>query len=274
MVDKRQPRRAASAVSQRPVKDRNIVGALSRGIAILTAFTPRDTWLSNSEIARRVRLAKSTVSRITRTLTILGYLGYSPRLRQYRLCVPVLSLGYSLLADIDVRKIARPMMQVFADEHDALTVLGVRDGFDLVLLETCHSSANVVSLRLDGGARLPIADTAFGRALLSALPLAEREPLLAQLEHRYGGKWPKVRQALTQSFEAVRRDGFCLAYGAWQPDINVLAAPLHLTAGEPPLSIGMAGFAGKLTRTRVREDVGARLVTLARKIEARVQEIA
>ena len=250
------------------------MSALSRGINILSAFTPGDAWLGNTEIARRVGLAKSTVSRITRTLTILGYLGYSPRSRQYRLGVPVLALGYSVLADIDIRKIARPRMQAFANEHNGPVVLAVRDGFDLIHIETCHSSADVVSLRLDSGTRTPIADTAFGRALLSALPLDERDRLLAQLEHQYAGRWPSLRLALTQSFEAIRRDGFCLAHSAWQPGISALAAPLHLPGGEPPLSIGMAAFAGKLARARLKDEIGPGLVALARSIEAELQRVS
>lgn len=250
------------------------MGALSRGIAILTAFTPHDTWLGNTEIARRVGLAKSTVSRITRTLTILGYLGYSPRSRQYRLGVPVLTLGYSLLADIDVRKIAQPRMQTFANEHNGLIVLAVRDGFDLIHLETCHSSTSVVSLRLDSGTRTPIADTAFGRVLLSALPSDERDRLLAQLEHQYASRWPSVRLALTQSFDAIRRDGFCLTHNAWQPGISALAVPLHVPGGEPPLSIGMAGIAGKLTRARIRDEIGPHLIALARSIEVELQRVS
>jgi DNA-binding IclR family transcriptional regulator len=261
----------AAPSAQSGGKDRNLVGALARGINILTAFTAHEAWLGNTEIARRVGLAKSTVSRITRTLTALGYLRYSPRLRQYRLGVPVLALGYSVLADIDVRKVARPRMQAFANAHNGLIGLAVRDGFDLIHIETCHSATSVVSLRLDAGTRTPIADTAFGWALLSALPADERDLLLAQLEHQYGGRWPAVRQALVQSFDAIGRDGFCLAHSAWQPDISALAVPLLLPGGEPPLSIGMAGFAGKLTRARLKDEIGPGLVELARSIEADLQ---
>ena len=257
-----------------PGGDRNLVGALARGINVLAAFTSHETWLGNAEITLRVGLAKSTVSRITRTLTTLGYLRYSPRLRRYRLGVPVLALGYSVLADIDVRRVARPRMQAFANAHNGLIGLSVRDGFDLIHIETCHSATSVVSLRLDAGTRTPIADTAFGWALLSALPADERDHLLAQLEHQYGGRWPAVRQALVQSFDAIRRDGFCLAHSAWQPDISALAVPLRPPGGDPPLSIGMAGFAGKLTRARLRDEIGPGMVELARSIEADLQRIS
>lgn len=96
-------------------KDRNIVTAVSRGLSILSAFSPRDVWLGNSEIAERTGLPKPTVSRLTETLMRLGYLHHSSRRRQYRLGVAVLTLGYAVLGDLDVRKVARPAMQALAD---------------------------------------------------------------------------------------------------------------------------------------------------------------
>src|SRR5262249_32086896 len=51
-----------------------LVQGLSRGLTVLRAFGPGDTSLSNSELAERTLLPKSTVSRLTHTLTGFGYL--------------------------------------------------------------------------------------------------------------------------------------------------------------------------------------------------------
>ena len=50
--------------------------ALARGLSVLRAFGPGNEPLGNADIAARVDLAKPTVSRITFTLTELGYLKY------------------------------------------------------------------------------------------------------------------------------------------------------------------------------------------------------
>ncbi|MDM0078573.1 helix-turn-helix domain-containing protein [Variovorax sp. J2P1-59] len=41
---------------------------------LLRAFKPQDRWLSHGEIVRRTALPRATVSRLTFTLTALGYL--------------------------------------------------------------------------------------------------------------------------------------------------------------------------------------------------------
>src|SRR5512144_1919734 len=79
--------------------DRQMVRALARGLEVLRFFKPGDRFLGNQEIAVRTGLPKPTVSRLTHTLTSLGYLNYSEKFGKYYLGTTVLSLGYSPLAN-------------------------------------------------------------------------------------------------------------------------------------------------------------------------------
>ena len=101
-------------------KDRKFVTALARGLDVLRAFEPRDNLLGNQEIARRTGLPKPTVTRLTYTLTKLGYLSYNKELERYQLGMGVLALGYATLANFGIRQIARPYMQDLAEEVNAL----------------------------------------------------------------------------------------------------------------------------------------------------------
>ena len=64
-----------------------------------------------------VSLPKSTVSRLTYTLTKLGYLHYVRESGKYRLGTATLALGSAVLGRFDVRDLARPLMQELADAH-------------------------------------------------------------------------------------------------------------------------------------------------------------
>ena len=107
-------------------KDRQFVNSLARGFEILRAFAPNDTLLGNQEIAERTGLPKPTVSRLTYTLTRLGYLTYLDRLAKYQLGTSVLALGYAALASMGIRQIAKPHMQALADFAGASIGLGSR----------------------------------------------------------------------------------------------------------------------------------------------------
>ena len=150
-------------------KDRNFVIALARGFEVLRAFKPTDGMLGNQEIAARTKLPKPTVSRLTYTLTRLGYLTHLARLEKFQLAP---ALGYAALAHTGIRRVARPFMQQLADDTGGSVALGCRDR--LIYIGHCCSDA-AVTVHLDLGSRIPNADTAIGRALITALPEAERQ---------------------------------------------------------------------------------------------------
>ena len=64
-----------------------------------TGYRPDSIELSNQLLARRSGLPRPTVSRLTYTLTLLGYLSRDTALQKYRLGPGVLSLGHPLLGD-------------------------------------------------------------------------------------------------------------------------------------------------------------------------------
>ena len=97
----------------RAPEDRHFVEALARGLEVLACFRS-GTRLGNQEIALRCNLPKSTVSRLTSTLTRLGYLIQSEDGGKFRLGTATLSLGSAMLSKLDVRQLARPWMEELA----------------------------------------------------------------------------------------------------------------------------------------------------------------
>src|SRR3546814_745718 len=95
--------------------DRQFVNALARGLELLRCFQPGRAYLTNADLARETGFPKPTVTRLTYTLKKLGYLDYSDAMGKYMLASGVLGLGYSMLANLDVRNLARPAMQELAE---------------------------------------------------------------------------------------------------------------------------------------------------------------
>ena len=84
-----------------------MVNSVARAFSILRCFeharsNPDDRYLGNQDIARRTRLPKATVSRLSQTLAALGYLEYSPTLEKYALGPAV--LGPVSYTHLDVYK--------------------------------------------------------------------------------------------------------------------------------------------------------------------------
>src|SRR5690606_32765547 len=144
-----------------------------------------------AEIADRTGIPRPTVSRLTQTLTALGYLTYVPRLGRYTLGAAVVSLCHSLLAGMPHRIAARPVLQQLADTTRLPVSLGARDQLHMINIDTVrHAGASPA--RFDLGARIPLATTAMGRAYLFGLPEPERTGLLDRIKQSTGKEWRAV----------------------------------------------------------------------------------
>ena len=246
--------------------DRKFVSALARGLEVLRAFTPSEGLLGNGELVARTGLPKPTVTRLTYTLTKLGYLTYVERLGKYQLAPAALALGYSALANMRIRQLARGPMQKLADYADASIALGTRDRLDLIYVEHCRSRHGVM-LRLGLGSRIPIANTAMGRALIAGLPEAERDWLLGYMRREAGKGWPKLRGGIERAIEDVATRGFTLALGEWERDINAVGVPLLAPDGSGAFAFNCGAPSFHFTRDRLERDIGPRLVNLVRNVE-------
>jgi len=246
--------------------DRKFVTALARGLEVLRCFTPAEGQLGNGEIAQRTGLPKPTVSRLTYTLTKLGYLTHVERLAKYQLAPAALSLGYTALANIRIRQLARMHMQELANYAGAVVALGTRDRLDLLYVELARSKHGGM-LRLMQGSRLPITTTAMGRALIAALPADEREWLLGYIKRQEGKNWPKVKTGIERAIRDFETRGFVLSLGDWERDINAVGVPIVAPDGSGVFAFNCGAPSYQFTRERLESDIGPRLVNMVRNVE-------
>jgi DNA-binding IclR family transcriptional regulator len=223
--------------------------------------------LGNQELAASTGLPKPTISRLTHTLTRLGYLVYLERLGKYQLGTQVLALGFAALSNMGVRDVARPLMQELADYANVPVSLGSRDRLNVVYVEHCRSPS-AVTLRLDVGSRIPLATTAMGRALLVALPEAERRYLMGYMAKREPEKWPRLQAGIEQALEEYQAHGFTLSIGDWDRDVNAVGVPFVAPDGSGILAFNCGGPGFLVSRQRLLLDLGPRLVELVRNVEA------
>jgi len=246
-------------------EDRHFVTALARGLEVLSCFRSGEKMLGNQELADRARLPKSTVSRLTYTLTKLGYLQYVEELGKYRLGTASLALGSAMLSRLDIRQYARPYMQELADFSNATVSLGMRDRLSMIYVENCRSQA-ALTLRLDVGARIPIALTAMGRAYLAEASGSERNEILERVREFDEQKWPSIRDGVMRSLEEYQTLGCCTSFGDWQKDVNAIAVAFRPANGTSIFSINCGGPSFNLSSDFLLNEVKPRLLDLVDRL--------
>ncbi|EMB4308253.1 IclR family transcriptional regulator [Pseudomonas aeruginosa] len=248
------------------LKDRQFVTALARGLELLRCFTPRESLLGNQELVKKTGLPKPTVSRLTHTLTRLGYLRHLPHSGKYQLEVGVMSFGYAMLSNLSIRALARPLMEEMAGYAKAAVAMAARDRLSMVYLDVVHGEANL-TMRRQVGSHLSLHRSAIGRACLAAMPEDEREFILGHIRKRHPEDWPEVRKGLERAFRDYADYGFCLSLGEWQRDVNAVGVALHHES-HGLLAFNCGGPSFHLKREKLEDDIGPRLLHMVHNIEA------
>jgi DNA-binding IclR family transcriptional regulator len=247
-------------------EDRHFVTALARGLEVLRCFKSGEERLGNQEIAERCKLPKSTVTRLTYTLTKLGHLHHVEESGRYRLGMATLTLGGTTLARLDVKEVSRPLMQQLADDTNTLVALGIRDEMSMLYVENCRGQS-ILTLRLNIGSRIPIATTALGRAYLAGVSESMRQGLEERIQALDPVAWPRLEKGIRQALSDLSEHGCCCSFGEWHKEIHAIAVPLSPGQGLPVMAITAAAPAISVSAETFMREVRPRLVAAVRQIE-------
>ena len=242
-----------------PAKDRQFVTALARGLSVLRAFTSSNEVLGNQEIARRTGLPKPTISRLTHTLLELNYLRIVKDRDKYQLGPAVLALGMAFFRSNSFAQIARPFLQELANATQAHVALGIREGLNSVYMQLWRGRGQSITISREIGFHLPLAKSAMGLAMVAALDADERPGVIAGLAAQVGDDWPRLEAELERARREIEQTGFCIALGAWNSEINAVAAPLVAPETGSLYVVNVSGPAFILTERMLREETGPRL---------------
>jgi DNA-binding IclR family transcriptional regulator len=215
-------------------EDRNFVTALARGLDVLSSFKRGEAFLGNHDIAERCDLPRSTVSRLTYTLTKLGYLNYVEETGKYRHGASLIGLSSLTLSGLNIRSLARDGMKELAKFSNATVGLGVRDRLSMRYVECCHGSAAIL-LNVDTGSRMSLTRSAMGRAYLAVCSETERHNLFDELRGLDEVTWPRLKATLDRAIEDYHANGYASSFGDWQESVSGIAIAFNPGGGMAPM---------------------------------------
>jgi len=264
-ADKIAAKPASEGLEDDSFSGRQFITALARGLDVLGAFRAGDPPLSNQELAKRCQLPRPTISRITHTLTELGYLSYHEGFGCYELGGAMLTLGHVAQGNFQAFNDARPVMSALAEFSNANVGIGMRDRLNMVYLLVCKAPSGI-GLRFETGSKVPIIHTAMGRAYLAGAGRSDVQTLESRLLKKYAGEAGSVRHAIDAAREEYEAHGFCSSAGGWYEDVNGIAAPIPWPEVADTVVLNCGAPASLMPKERMLTEVGPRLVEAARAI--------
>jgi IclR family transcriptional regulator, pca regulon regulatory protein len=181
------------------------VEAFAKGLLVIAAFH-HERSLGLSEIAKRTKLSRAGVRRLTHTLIALGFIRQSGD--AFALTPRVLQLGFSYLSSLSLREVAQPVIETLSRETDEVVAISVLDGANVIYV-TRAEVTSVLRRGLTIGSRIPAFCTSMGRVLLAGLSPEECDANLNGSELR---AWTRVTTTdphkLSDEIELVRKQGW------------------------------------------------------------------
>lgn len=244
---------------------RTYATSLTKGLRLLSLFTRERPEWGVSEMSVAIGAAKSTVSRIARTLESQGFLMRAPDSERFRLGLKLWEIGVQAIGErADLPRMARHHLQDIVTEAGESAQAVVLDGTEAVYVEKVEAPRSIRTWCMIGQ-RFPLHCTATGKALLAFQPESFISKVLAAKLRAATPRTITDPDALRQELQAVRTRGFALNKAEWRDDIGGVAAPVFDRYGDVVGALGVTMPLSRFPR-EIASPVSAIVVAAARRL--------
>jgi DNA-binding IclR family transcriptional regulator len=235
--------------------------SVSKTLAILSLFSEGERMLRTSEIAERLQMNISTVSRHLNTLLDGGFLQRDDATGYYYPGMEIITLAGVALKNKSIYRHAYPELQQLSFNMKVLSHLGIPDGLDVVHL-VCCCCEDKTELLFPLGHRQPLYCSAMGRAMLAFLPEEEALRILKASDlQKYTPETQTDLRGLMETLKIIRKKGYCANNNQLHMGRGSIAAPVFDWTRRPVGAISISTQSHRLL-AQVDEERFARTVTL------------
>ena len=250
--------------------DGDVIQVVSRAFDVLRCFEGHEARLGNLEISNRCGLPRSTVSRLTHTLTRMGQLVYLPRDQKYRIGPSAVAMSTAMMKGLQLRNLIRLRLQDVAEHLPGTVGFVIPDRFQLVYLEFARA-ANALGLHESTGSRISMASTAAGHAYVAALKPEVGDALITEMERELPDAARLLRPSIEGDRRHLREHGYVTAFGTWSPHINGCAVPLWSPQYQTYVVVTIGLLSAMYDGKRVHKEVAPRMLDLAAAVSALIE---
>jgi IclR family pca regulon transcriptional regulator len=244
---------------------RDIVGSLERGLAVMEILAAHPAGLTLTEMAEKAGLTRAGARRFLLTLTASGYAIQDGR--RFSLSPRLLSVARTWLQGISLWAYAEPFMRDVSSQLNESCSAAVLSGEDVVYVARMPGR-NILSVALHVGTRLPAWCTSMGRVLLSDLPAPQlREFLAAAKIERRMAKSIVDRSALKAEIEKATQAGFAIVDEELEIGLRSIATPIRDNARKIVAAINVSTQSSRFNTIEMEREILPELLKAARSIE-------
>jgi IclR family acetate operon transcriptional repressor len=224
-----------NAVDERKVPGYPIA-SVDNALTLLSLFRERSQ-LRVSDAAQALGSSRSTAHRLLAMLEYHRFAAQDPATKAYVPGPALVEVGLSALGNMDIRALARPVLERLSDEVGETVHLVALQERSVMFLESVETSR---ALRIGSrtGRLMPAHCTAAGKAMLARLTPEELGRLYPDRRlERLTPRSLQTMDALEADLAEIRERGFATNYGQSEDDVAAVAVAVPGPPGHRPAAI-------------------------------------
>ncbi len=232
-----------------------LIQSIERAADVLELFLTSEQELSVKEISDRLGLSKSTIHGIIKTLEYRGYLQQNPEDLKYMLGMKLFELGYKMSNNLDLGKIARPIIKELVEEFKETVHLVAFNQDEAIYIEKLDGP-HTLRIYSQIGKKAPIHCTGVGKAILAYQEEKEVDRLLANIDlESFTEHTMTDKNDIKKQLHLIRKQGYSIDDEEIELGLKCVAAPIFNHKGKVIGAISCASPKIRLTDERLTEVV-------------------
>jgi len=224
--------------------------SVKKAFAILSAISSSREGLGVSELAKNLKMAKSTVHGMTSALEELGAVMRDPLTKKYKLGFTLLEIGRSAYGQVDLKTSARPVMEELMDKTQTSVFLGILNWDHVTVLDIVESSQDL-RITAPVGTTIPMFAGAVGKVFLASMDEEHALKIVkAKGLPRFTDNSIVDTAMYFQELAQVRENGFAIDDEEYILGVRAVASPL-MGLGQLKSAIWTVGFKASLDEKKM-----------------------
>ena len=244
--------------------------SVKKAFAILNAIASSRQGLGVSELAKKLKMAKSTVHGMTSALEELGAVMRHPRTKKYKLGFTLLEIGRSAYSQIDLKTAARPVTEDLMEKTGTSIFLGILNWDHVTILDIVEARQDL-NITAPVGSTIPLFAGAVGKVFLASMAEEQATKIIGSKGlPRFTDNSIVDAGLYRQELKQVRDNGYAVDDEEYIKGVRAVASPL-MGLGQLQSAIWAVGFKASLNDSRMKS-IAAQTHMAASSISQRIQE--
>ncbi len=246
--------------------------SVKKDFAILSAISSSRDGMGVSDLAKKHKMAKSTVHGMTSALEELGAAMRDPLTKKYKLGFALLEIGRSAYSQIDLQASARPVTESLMEKTRTSVFLGIMNWDQVTILDIVEARQEL-NITAPIGSTIPLFAGAVGKVFLASMPQIQAEEIVQSKGlPRFTDNSIVDKDLYFSELKQVRKKGYAIDDEEYLLGVRAVASPLT-GLGQLRSAIWAVGFKASLDDKkmhRLAADTHSAATAISRRIQGQL----